>query len=301
MFPYRQNLSLASYQSHYLHVNERHRSKRGSSQGSHCLISPIKDRRTFKGGRTRALNEAKDDEGRAGDVDEATRRGAQGNETQTKRDRKVPRAPAVDDSVEGRLKPFDVKQAGLKVAWFGAEALGNILADGTTRTDGRTSSQEKMGGGAAGSVGLSRRDAMESLKRDYDEGYFVSGSGKLDAYARDCRFADPFTSFRGVDRFKRNVSNLGAMLSDVDLQILSWEESDDSLRTSWRFSGIVDLPWHPRLAAAGSTVHVFDPETGYVVEHLESWDTEPVKVLRTLLRPSSKIPRNQVCDAPHLT
>lgn len=32
------------------------------------------------------------------------------------------------------------------------------------------------------------------------------------AYAPDCLFADPFASFRGTERFKRNVSNLGGLL-----------------------------------------------------------------------------------------
>jgi hypothetical protein len=37
-------------------------------------------------------------------------------------------------------------------------------------------------------------------------------------YAPDCTFADPFVSFTGVDRFKRNVANLGGLMSDVGRQ-----------------------------------------------------------------------------------
>jgi hypothetical protein len=59
-----------------------------------------------------------------------------------------------------------------------------------------------------------------------------------------------------VERFKKNVSNLGALLSDVDLQITKWDVGDSSLEAHWRFSGILNLPWKPRLAAAGSTTHV---------------------------------------------
>eukprot|EP00951_Prasinocladus_malaysianus_P043358 scaffold540104_cov33-Prasinocladus_malaysianus.AAC.1 len=32
------------------------------------------------------------------------------------------------------------------------------------------------------------------------------------AYEADCTFSDPFVSFNGVQRFKDNVSNLGAYL-----------------------------------------------------------------------------------------
>lgn len=213
------------------------------------------------------------------------------NQKDVQKKEKKPRAPAVTENEIGN--GVDLKRAGLKVAWVGAEALGNML--GSSASSNELANREPKKEQESGRKSLPREMAIESVKKDYDEGYFVSGAGKLDAYAPDCRFADPFASFRGVERFKKNVSNLGAMLSDVNIEILTWEEQENSLRTSWRFSGIVNLPWKPLLAAAGSTVHVFDPDTGYVVEHLENWDTEPIRVLRSLLRPSSKLPKNQVC------
>lgn len=39
-----------------------------------------------------------------------------------------------------------------------------------------------------------------------------AGVGEMEAYEPDCTFADPFTSFDGVERFKKNVSNLGGLL-----------------------------------------------------------------------------------------
>ncbi len=45
---------------------------------------------------------------------------------------------------------------------------------------------------------------------------------------------------------------------DKKLDIYSWEEGEDSLKTKWRFSAVLDLPWKPLLAAGGSTTHVFD-------------------------------------------
>ena len=39
------------------------------------------------------------------------------------------------------------------------------------------------------------------------------------------------------------------------------------------------LPWRPRLAAAGGTTHVFDADSGKVVKHIERWDVEPGKVV----------------------
>lgn len=41
---------------------------------------------------------------------------------------------------------------------------------------------------------------------------------------------DDFAGFRGVDRFKKNVSNLGGLTENVDLKITSWDEREDSLK-----------------------------------------------------------------------
>lgn len=49
---------------------------------------------------------------------------------------------------------------------------------------------------------------------------------------------------------------------DTRLDILSFEEGEQELRTRWRFSATLDLPWRPILAAAGGTTHVFDPVCG---------------------------------------
>lgn len=48
-------------------------------------------------------------------------------------------------------------------------------------------------------------------REDYEVNYFVSGKGRLAAYDPNCRFADDFASFNGVDRFRNNVSNLGGL------------------------------------------------------------------------------------------
>ena len=52
------------------------------------------------------------------------------------------------------------------------------------------------------------------------------------------------------------------------------------------------LPACPQ-AAAGGTTHVMDLAAGgRVVQHIERWDIEPGKVVRQLLRPAAKEPRN---------
>lgn len=48
---------------------------------------------------------------------------------------------------------------------------------------------------------------------------------------------------------------------DIQLDLTGWEEAEGELRTRWRFNAILQLPWRPRLAAAGGTTHVFSPVT----------------------------------------
>jgi len=178
----------------------------------------------------------------------------------------------------------DDADAGLRAAWHGAEALGNLIGATRATTTRATT--------AATATAMTRASALEAIRADYAEEYFVSGRGAMAAYARDCEFADPFASFRGLDRFRANVANLGGMMREVDLRIESFEETEDGVQTEWRFSCVLDLPWRPMLAASGGTTHVLNDENR-VVRHYERWDVDPRKVLGQLLRPASKIPENQ--------
>lgn len=167
---------------------------------------------------------------------------------------------------------------------YGAEGLGNILGTLSSKPESRDDAPST-------SRPQSRADLIASIKADYDKNYFVSGKGDMSGYALDCVFADPFAAFRGVDRFKRNVGNLGALMREVRLDLYSFEERGNEVHTKWRFSSVLTWPpWRPRLAAAGSTVHVIDPARNLVVRHEENWDVEPSRVLQQLLLPSSKIP-----------
>ena len=50
---------------------------------------------------------------------------------------------------------------------------------------------------------------MERLRADYDRNYFLTGDIDVPLYTEDCEFADPFTSFRGRQRFVQNLKPFG--------------------------------------------------------------------------------------------
>ncbi|KAL6754352.1 SOUL heme-binding protein [Haematococcus lacustris] len=180
--------------------------------------------------------------------------------------------------------------AGLKTVWYAAELFGKAVGKPGT---GAPPSVADPASPQQAAAPLSREQLLASIRQDYDVNYFISGAGDMAGYADDCEFADPFVSFKGTKRFKQNVGNLGSRMSDVRLEVYSMEEVGQAcLKTRWRFSCLLDLPWRPRLAAAGSTEHVLDLAQGRVVRHIESWDTEPGRVVAQLFKPSARVPSN---------
>jgi hypothetical protein len=198
------------------------------------------------------------------------------------------RAKAKKDDVVDGDRDARVADAGLglKAAWYGAEALGKVVG-------GTSASAESSGLGIGLGEAMDRAAAIAAIREDYDANYFVTGAGAMASYDADCVFADPFVSFSGLERFKQNVGNLGGMMRDVDLKITAFDETDEGVKTEWKFSCVLDLPWRPLLAASGGTTHVLDSRTNKVVKHIERWDVEPSKVLKQLLKPASKIPESQ--------
>uniref|UniRef100_A0A0G4FT86 SnoaL-like domain-containing protein n=1 Tax=Chromera velia CCMP2878 TaxID=1169474 RepID=A0A0G4FT86_9ALVE len=189
--------------------------------------------------------------------------------------------------------------APLKAVWFASEAFGDAV--GFLKRGG--SAAEVGGQGAATgqtAKALPFSQAQERLRKDYDRVYFVTGDMDLDLYEADCLFADPFVSFTGLSRFKKNLDNLGAFMEDVDLKLTDWktkkeqmEETNaktkaDVVRTKWRFRCTLGLPWRPTLAARGGTDHYFSPDTGRIVRHVEQWDIDPWDALKQLLRPGKQ-------------
>lgn len=159
--------------------------------------------------------------------------------------------------------PSKPAQPAAKALWYAADALGTVLSAG----------KPSAAGEALGSVTAEERRRW--LQEDYAADYFISGRGELKAYAADCEFADPFVSFKGTQRFLKNVSGLGRLFADVKLEVTSLEERERELQSEWRFAAsLPGLPWNPRLFCRGGTTHTFDPATGLVVRHYERWDLE---------------------------
>jgi hypothetical protein len=200
---------------------------------------------------------------------------------------------------------------GFKAAWVAAELLGDVVAKRSGGGGGGSGGSEAAEGAAAPTPNnqplLTREQILDAIRDDFERNYFLTGQGDMRAYADDCLYADPFSSFRGTARFKKNVANFGAVVDAVKVELgelsvaadprenppppPSSSPSQDTVAATWRFSGIVKvLPWRPVLAAKGATRHVIDPDRMLVVEHIEEWASSPGEVLERLWEPSNKGP-----------
>jgi hypothetical protein len=146
---------------------------------------------------------------------------------------------------------------------------------------------------------------VDGLRADYDRVYFVTGNLDRRLYEKECVFADPFVSFTGLERFKKNLDNLGSFMEDVQLVVDDFSATENTASTSnspggdgdgdgggevttqWKFKCTLNLPWKPVLAASGGTRHVFN-KRNKMEQHIESWNIDPSIALRQLLRPGKK-------------
>lgn len=184
-----------------------------------------------------------------------------------------------------RTPPTAESNVLVKLAWYASESFGNLVA--LFRPSAREDAEEvEQADAFQGPV--PRQQAVEAIRKDFEKSYFVTGNMSTGIYEADCEFADPFVSFKGLKRFKQNVSNLGSFMEESTLKILDWQESEDKIYAKWRFNCVLALPWRPILAASGSTEYYFDKESGKVFKHVETWDISPVDGLRQLVKPNPK-------------
>ena len=152
----------------------------------------------------------------------------------------------------------------LRLAWKGAEALGNFAAFVQGRGGNKVEVEHKMEAGAV----VTGQDLLQRLQLEYEKNYFLSGDIDVSLYHPDCLFAglflscllvfsslfslsDPFASFRGRERFRRNLSNLGLFVLSYRCRLLSLAQDPvdpNVFRSCGRVKLQLNLPWRPVLA-----------------------------------------------------
>ncbi|BBM98600.1 hypothetical protein MPTK1_1g14720 [Marchantia polymorpha subsp. ruderalis] len=186
---------------------------------------------------------------------------------------------------EKRTPPTAEASPLVKLAWYGSEAFGNAVATFRPKSG---EDQADDDGELKFDGPVSREDAVDLIKKDFDRSYFVTGNMATGIYENDCEFADPFVSFKGLKRFRQNVGNLGSFMEESSLKLTEWQEYEDRIYARWRFNCVLSLPWRPILAATGSTEYFFNKDSGKIYKHVESWDISPADGVRQLFKPNPR-------------
>jgi len=171
-----------------------------------------------------------------------------------------------------------------KAVWYATELFGKAAA--LVRSDAEPV-EESLEPPPA-----SVEEAIGRLERDYagtaedPRPYFLTGKMDVSLYDVDCEFADPFVSFRGRQRFKENLENLaGGFIVDSSVRTLDTKTEPNSYTTRLLVKLQLGLPWKPVLAWPWGVEHVFDPSSGLIVQHIESWEVSAAEGVRQLLKP----------------
>lgn len=213
------------------------------------------------------------------------------------------------------VKPEDtnIPSPVSKLLFTIAEGFGSLLTSSLRLIE--TNDTNKLASVTQNVNSFSTKNIAQSIRTEYENIFWVTGNMDTSLWASDCTFADPFSSFSGSGstiRFKRNADNLGNLVLNPVNKITSFEitqldeptrstldrylsssyisslnEQDvEIVKVGWSFSGKLNFPWKPILAAAGVTNHFIRRDTGKIFLYQEVWKSKPVDVVKRLFVPT---------------
>ncbi|KAI5063993.1 hypothetical protein GOP47_0020663 [Adiantum capillus-veneris] len=130
-------------------------------------------------------------------------------------------------------------------------------------------------------------EIKDIIENDIRNGqYYVTGDLTQSIYEDDCRFVDPTTDIRGVDKYVAAIKLLfDPNMSRHELTSINLIDPN-TIQVRWKLEGYLKFPWHPHIQPyEGTTVyHVNDK--GLIASHEETWDISLWTALREFLTPS---------------
>ena len=172
----------------------------------------------------------------------------------------------------GRVSARDLEPSTYKPSTHSPQMRGPIEQD-FERGFGRPSAFARSLVAPVKTTGLSVDAVKAIIEEDFrSRQYFITGNLTPSVYADDCRFQDPTTDVRGLQRYIFAVSNLFEPgISSVELLSIV-ALSDTQIKSEWVLQGSLKLPWKPFIPAVhGSTIYSLNGD-GLIVSHAEEWD-----------------------------
>jgi hypothetical protein len=119
-------------------------------------------------------------------------------------------------------------------------------------------------------------DILEILQADYRN---FPHNQTYDIYAEDVYFKDPWTQFRGRERYRRMIQFINTWFLDPQLELHQIQRTANRIRTDWTLSWTTPLPWQPRITIPGWSELELNAEER-VVSHVDYWHCSRWQVLK---------------------
>ena len=118
---------------------------------------------------------------------------------------------------------------------------------------------------------------VEQLTQDY--AHFPNDQ-TYSLYAKDIRFKDPLSSFKGIGFYRFMIGFLGRFFGDVQMDLHEIQQVDPTLITMrWTLNMTAPLPWSPRLSIPGRT-ELRVNAAGLIDSHVDYWERSRLAVLK---------------------
>ncbi|KGF73815.1 hypothetical protein DO97_10450 [Neosynechococcus sphagnicola sy1] len=125
-------------------------------------------------------------------------------------------------------------------------------------------------------------DILQCLREDYQR---FPADQTYSLYAPDVYFQDPLNRFRGVDRYRQMIGLIQTWFTHPRLELHDIQHTDQRIETHWTLSWTAPLPWAPRIAIAGWSELLLNPD-GLISSHIDYWHCTRLHVLQQHFRAS---------------
>jgi hypothetical protein len=128
-------------------------------------------------------------------------------------------------------------------------------------------------------------DMIATLQRDLPP--LFERDISYDIYAQDICFTDPINTFKGKWSYRIVYWTLRfhgqLFFTDISLDLHDVQQvAPDAIEAKWTVRGTLRLPWKPEIYFNGRSHYTIN-SNGLIDRHVDTWDRQPIQVLKQFL------------------
>ena len=117
---------------------------------------------------------------------------------------------------------------------------------------------------------------IETIEADYQK---FPASQSYDIYAENVYFKDPLTEFKGIKRYQSMIDFISTWFQDINLELHSIKQTDNTIHTEWTLNWTTPLPWRPRISIPGWSELKINTDQK-IISHIDYWHCSRWEVLK---------------------